>query len=478
MINVFFTDEALEMEVEKEEQKKQLLAAACSQPAAATPTDWREDYAYSLGQQAYIFSYPWLFLSQIQYSWVVVPPKNPALSPNMPINQWWHARNIITSDYQDGGGPNNDTLYSVSWLDLGREPIILSHGDVSDRYFTFEIASFNSDNFAYIGSRTTGSKPGHFAIVGPNWNGTLPAGVTKLPPSPTDSVLIFGRTAVSGQKDVPAANNIQDTYKLTPLSRWGKPQASVAENRDVPKPFDSATDPLAEWKTINRAMVKNPPLQQHAVLLEMFKQIGVGPGIDVSAVDEATKRGLIRAAADGRKMLQGILATGAGLPKVNGWSIPPATMGRAMIRNDFKTLAMQNMAGIIAHDPEEAIYINTHSDTAGETLNGKNKYTLRFEPNQLPEVKYFWSLTMYDLTNNLVKNPIDRWAIGSLGGGYAKAADGSLTLYLQKNSPGKDKEANWLPAPDGDFWVVFRIYGPGPKVVNQTWKMPPLVRTN
>ena len=114
--------------------------------------DWREDYAYSLGVQAYIFSFPWVFLSEIQYQWVVVPPKHPALTPNMPLNQWWHSRNIMTSDYRDGGAPNNDTLYSITWLDVGKEPIILSHGDMGDHYFTFEIASMNSDNFAYVGA--------------------------------------------------------------------------------------------------------------------------------------------------------------------------------------------------------------------------------------------------------------------------------------------------------------------------------------
>ncbi len=437
-------------------------------------TDWREDYAHSLGVQAYIFSFPWVFLSQIQYEWVVVPAKNPALTPNMPLNQWWHARNIITSAYRDGGAPNNDTLYSVTWLDVGKEPIILSHGDMGDRYFTFEIASMNSDNFAYVGASSTGAKAGAFAITGRDWKGTLPEGVKQLPPSPTDYVLIFGRTAVKGAGDVPAVHKAQETYKLTPLNLWGKEGAVVPENRDIPKPFDPKADPLADWKTINRAMVKNPPLEQHAVLLDMFRQIGVGPGLDVEVMDDATKRGLTRAAKDGRQLLESMLETGLGKPKVNGWSVPPATTGRAMIHNDFKTLALQCLGGIISNDPSEAIYFNTHADADGNTLNGANKYTLRFGPKQLPDVTYFWSLTMYDLTNNLVPNPINRWAIGSLAGGYQKAADGSLTLYLQKDSPGKNKEANWLPAPEGNFWVVFRTYGPSEEIVDQSWKLPPL----
>lgn len=438
------------------------------------PLSWKEDYAYSLGVQAYIFSYPWVYLSQIKHSWVAVKPKNPELTPNMPLNHWWHARNIITDSYRDGGAPNNDTLYSSTWLEVDKEPFILSHGDMGDRYFTFEIASMTSDNFAYVGTRTTGSKAGHFAITGRNWKGKLPEGVKRLPPSPTDSVLIFGRTAFKGAKDVKAANGAQDTYKLTPLSLWGKNGSKVTKSRKADKPFDPKKDPLADWKTINRAMKKNPPLRQHAVLTSMFKKIGIGPGLDVEQMDDATKRGLSRAAKDGLEMLKSMLATGLGIPKVNGWSFPPKTMGRAVINNDFNTLAIQNLGGIISNDPEEAVYINTHSDAGGETLNGANKYVLKFAPGKLPDVKYFWSLTMYDLTNNLVKNPINKWAIGSLSGGYKKADDKSLTLYVQNKSPGKDKESNWLPAPEGEFWVVFRTYGPSKEIVDQTWKMPPL----
>lgn len=438
--------------------------------------DWREDYAYTLGVQAYVFCCPWDFLSLIQYQWVMGKPARPDLTPTMALNHWWHARNIMTDAYRDGGCPNNDTLYSATWLDVSDEPIILSHGEMGDRYFTFEIASFTSDNFAYVGTRTTGSHAGSFAITGPGWQGELPAGVKRLPPSPTGSVVIFGRSAVAGPADVPAVNQVQDSYRLTPLSLWGKDGAVVPERRDVPKPFDPAVDPLAKWKTINRAMVKNPPLPQHALLMTMFRQIGIGPGLDVDAMDEATKRGLVRAAQDGPRIMQGMLATGLHKPRVNGWSVPPGTMGRAMIHDDFNTLCIQCIGGIISNDPDEAIYFNTHSDADDRTLNGANRYTLRFEPGQLPDVNYFWSLTMYDLTNNLVPNPIDRWAIGSLTGGFEKAPDGSLTLYLQKDSPGKDKESNWLPAPEGDFWVVFRTYGPSAKIIDGTWKIPPLQR--
>ena len=458
-----------------------VLAASASASASAQdtgkPVDWRENHAYTLGVQAYVFGYPWVYLSQLQYQWVVAPPRD-ASSPNMSINQFWHARQIITSDYRDGGSPNNDTLYSVAWLDVGKEPIILTHGAMGDRYFTFEFASMNSDNFAYAGASTTGSQAGSFAIARKGWTGTLPPGVERLPDSPTDTVLIFGRTAIRGKDDLPAVAKAQDGYRLTPLSLWGNPGAVMPTDRNVARPFDPKSDPLADWKTMNRAMVKNPPLAQHAPLLDMFKQIGIGPGIDPESMDPATKRGLQRAAVDGRRMLQEMLVTGLGKPKVNGWSRPPATMGRAMLNNDFATLALQCYGGIISHDPSEAIYFNTYVDGDGRALDGANRYTLRFEAGQLPEVEYFWSLTMYDLTNNLVRNPIDRWAIGSLAGKYRTAPDGSLTLYIQKDSPGEALESNWLPASEGEFWVVLRTYGPRPRVVDGSWKVPALTRVN
>ena len=436
---------------------------------------WKEDQAYTLGVEAYIFSFPWLYFTKLRFAWMVMPPKNPA-APRMAYNQWRHNRDLVTSDYRDGGAPNNDNLYSVAWLDVSKEPVILSHGDIADRFFTFQIASFTSDNFAYVGLRTTGPKAGHFAITGPNWKGTLPAGVTRLEPSPTNHVLIFGRTALKGAADLPAARKVQDSYTLTPLSQWGQAEVVVPEDRNVPPPFDPRTDPLADWRTINRAMAEDPPLAQHAVLLDLFKTIGVGPGLNVDALDEATKRGLARAAKDGMTRMEAMLATEGGLPKVNGWSVPPPTMGRAMINNDFNTLALQCLGGIISHDPAEAIYIATHTDMDGLPLMGANAYKLHFAPGALPDVAYFWSLTMYDLTNNLVKNPIDRWAIGSLAKEYKLDKDGGLTLYIQHSSPGKGKEANWLPAPEGEFWLVFRTYGPGPALIEGSWHMPALER--
>jgi len=447
----------------------------CAQDSQAPPADWREQYAYTLGVQAYVFAFPWSYLPELRYAWVTQEPSNPS-TPYAPLNHFWHLRQLADASYRDGGSPNYDTLYSIAWLDVGKEPVILSHPDVEDRYFTFELASMTSDNFDYVGSRTTGSKACHFAITGPDWKGELPEGVKRLESSPTAAVLIFGRTVVTGPKDVPAVNKLQDQFKLTPLSLWGKAKAQVPARRDVFKPFDRNQDPLNEWRTINRAMTENPPLEQNAFMVELMKTIGVGPGQDVDAMDESTRKGLARAAKDGRALLFSIYTSGYG-KKVNGWTYPPASVGRAGYRGDFRTRgAVQCMGGIISNDPEESIYINTATDFDGKRLDGANRYVLKFEKGRLPEVSEFWSLTMYDMTFNFTDNPIDRYAIGSLKEEYKLGEDGSLTIYIQHDSPGKDKEPNWLPSPEGEFNVVFRTYGPGKDLLAQKWEMPGLAR--
>jgi hypothetical protein len=453
----------------------------------AKATDWREDYAYNLGVQAYIFSFPWVYLPQLRYAWVT-QPRNPELVPYMAFNHFWHSRNLTSPAYQDGGSPNNDTLYSVTWLDLSKEPVILSHPDMGDRYFTFEIASMTSDNFAYIGKRTTSGKAGNYLIAGPNWKGELPKGVqlpaqssgTKLmslpPTSPTANVLILGRTAVMGPKDTKVVNKLQDQYTLTPLSLWGKTDAMFPENRETWRPYDSKTDPLADWKTINRSMAENPPLAQNNLMLKQFKAIGVGPGVDVEAMDDATKRGLARAAKKGRELLAAASETGVG-KVINGWNFTPNTMGSAGYWGDFLTRgAIQCLGGIISNDPEEAVYPLTQVDADGDRLTGARKYMMIFASGNMPKVDAFWSLTLYDAKHNLVANSINRYAISSNSGGYKQGADGSLMLYIQRESPGKDKEANWLPTPEGEFSLVFRTYLPAQEILDQTWEIPGLVK--
>jgi len=455
------------------------VGMAGSAQEADGKTDWREDYAYTLGVQAYIFGFPYVYLPSLRWDWVTQPKAPGNITPYAPLNHFFHTRTLADASYRGGGSPNQDTLYSIAWVDVSKEPIILSHPNMGDRYFTFELASIDSDNFAYVGKRTTGGKAGSFALVGPGWKGTLPDGVKAVPASRTPTVLIFGRTLIDGMVDAPAVNALQDQYTLIPLSFWGKKNDELPESRDVWKPFDPKTDPLAQWKTMNRAMTENPPEARLAELMTLFAKIGVGPGQDIDNLDDATKRGLARAAVDGRKMLNDVIRSGKLGKQVNNWNIPPRTFGRAGLADDFLLRgSLQCLGGIIANEPEEAVYYNTTMDGAGQPFDGAKRYTIRFAPGQLPKVNGFWSITLYDPTYNFTPNPINRYAIGDRTTGLNTDSDGGLTIYIQSTSPGEDKESNWLPSTtNGLFILVMRTYMPGAEIVEQKWAPPPAVAT-
>jgi hypothetical protein len=275
-------------------------------------------------------------------------------------------------------------------------------------------------------------------------------------------------------------NKLQDQYRVMPLSLWGKTDFLLPENRAVWAPFDSNADPLADWKTINRAMAENPPAAKDKQLLEMFATVGIGPGLTdaLDKLDAASKRGLARAAAGGWSMIEGMLSAGVSNRIVDGWLYPSPNQGRqGVIDNDFRGRAIGAIGGIICNDAAEAVYIVGVTDSDGHPLDGANRYTLRFEKGGLPPAKEFWSLTMYDPAHNLVDNPISRFAIRDRTPGVKQEGDGATIFYLQSASPSADKESNWLPTPkQGAFTMALRAYGPGDAIIKQTWQ-PPLVRT-
>ena len=338
--------------------------------------DWKAEYAYTTGMQAFIYGFPYVYNAKLRHDWVT-QARDPAVVPYAAVNHFWHAARVMDATYRDGGCPNNDTLYSLAWLDLSEEPVILSHPDMAGRYFTFELMGFSSDNFDYVGQRTTGSKAGHFAICGPGWHGDLPPGVQATLPAPTPWVLLLGRTLVDGDADLADVHALQAQYRLTPLSLWGKPGAQAPERRDVYAPAQPAQDPLGPWKTLNAMLAENPPPPHHAVLLGQFARIGIGPGLDVDAQPEAVKKGLTRAAMTGMALLQQQFLSGDWATVVNGWRYPPAAEGR--FGDDFlHRAADQSLAGITANDPAEAVYLVNFDDARGAKLSPQGRYELHF----------------------------------------------------------------------------------------------------
>ncbi|MGW1983220.1 DUF1254 domain-containing protein [Streptomyces collinus] len=437
-------------------------------------SDWRREYAYTLGEQAFVYGFPYIYNAGLRHRWVTRAPDTDA-TPYAPVNHFWHARKLFDASDRQGLSPNNDTLYSFAWVDLSEEPVVLSHPDMGNRYFTFELVGITSDNYDYVSGRATGADAGSFALVGPGWSGDLPEGVRRTASAPSPWILVVGRTLVEGEQDLSVVHALQDQYKLVPLHLFGTVGAQVPARRDVLVPVDAAQDPLGPWKTLNAMLVENPPPRHHEILLKQFAEIGVGPGIDVEAQPEAVKKSLIRAAATGAAMLEQQLLSGEWAQVVNGWRYPPPQIGR--FGDDFlRRAAEQSLVGVAVNDPEEAVYLAAFHDAEGVKLS-TGRYELRFGPGGLPPVDAFWSLTVYGEDRNLVANPIDRYSIGNRTPGLATDADGSLTIRLQPDSPESAEAANWLPTPAQGIWyIALRMYLPRPEVIDTRWECPPINR--
>src|SRR5664279_4989098 len=339
--------------------------------------DWHGEYAYSLGLQAFVYGFPYIYNAQIRHKWVT-EDKDPKFTPYAAVNEFWHASQLMDASYRDGGCPNNDTLYSIAWLDLGPEPIVLSHPDMGERYFTFELIGIDSNNIDYVGQRTTGSKPGNFAVVGPDWEGDLPSDVnSSIARSPSPWALIIGRTLVDGDADVAIVQDLQQNYRLTPLSQWGMESPPRSERRDVLVPIAPEDDPPGPFKTLNAMLAENPPPAHHEIVLRQFELIGIGPGLDVEGQPDAVKQGLIRAEVIGMAMLKQQFLSGDWATIVNGWRYPPPEIGR--YGDDFLLRAAdQSLAGIACNDPAEGVYLVAFTDANENTFEAGGRYTLHF----------------------------------------------------------------------------------------------------
>jgi hypothetical protein len=285
---------------------------------------------------------------------------------------------------------------------------------------------------------------------------------------------------VDGVEDLPAVHALQAQYKLTPLSFWGKPEAQLPESRDVYKPAVSLSgteDPLGPWKTLNAMLVENPPAAYHEVLLKQFATIGIGQGLDVEQQPEVVKRALKRVLSVGIPLLRQQFMSGVWAKVVNGWRYPPSDMGR--FEDEFlKRSSDQSLVGIAANDPIKAVYLVNLTDNLGEPLIGARKYEITFSKGYEPPVDAFWSMTIYGTDYNLIPNQINRYSIGDHTPDVKKNVDGGITFYFQNESPGPDKEPNWLPTGNGAWFTILRLHIPHPEVVNAEWKCPPITKVN
>jgi hypothetical protein len=445
-------------------------------PGAARAAPVSEEEAYAVGLEAYAYAYPMVLMEVTRR--VATNAREGRL--RAPMNQFSHMRRYPDATFRDVVRPNADTLYSSLWYDVGNEPLVLTLPDTAGRYHVVPIMDMWTEVFATLGTRTTGNGGGTVALVGPHWQGTLPQGM-RMVRSPTDMGWIIGRIQTNGADDYDHVHMLQARYAATPLSAWGKPQAAAATAKADPS-VDMTTPPVEQvaalapdafFALFAETMKRNPPHATDIAILLRMEKVGLeaGRSFDLGKAEPAVQRGLARAAADGYRR---IVERRRSVPlSRDGW----VALGNALgvYGNDYLQRAFIGYAGLGALPPEEAIYPMAPIDGDGKPLNGAARYVLHFDKERIPPADAFWSLTMYGADQFFAANPLGRFAIGDRDK-LNFNADGSLDLYIQKDSPGADKEANWLPAPSGPFTMNLRLYLPRREALEGRWTPPPVKR--
>lgn len=463
-----------------------LIAAACLILSACNQQAVQKNQkvisvpeAKTLAKDAFLFGMPLVFV-EMQFDFNSHATK--AGSTKAPVNQFAHARGFLDASNKTVIGPNVDNLYSLASIDLTNEPIILSTPEMGDRYWQMQIMDAWNGVVAAPGSRTLGGKAEKFAIVGPDWKGQLPPGVVELK-CPTGLALIFGRTYCSGKSDYPAVNKLQDQYKLVPLSQWGKSYKvpvrvplKVGINDSTPVKNQFLALPAEKFfKNLNRLLTNNPAYPPDSAILKRIEKIGIrqGANFTMDSLSPEAAGAIEEGYAEGIRVM---FDEAARLGKMeNGWSL---TYDLGRYGTNYPYRALWTFIGIGGNLLEDAFYPTALAEGNGNTLNAANKYTLTFAKDKLPPVAGFWSLTMYDIEGYLVLNKLNRYALGDRRK-MKFDPNGSLTIYIQKENPGNDKESNWLPAPrSGPFRLGLRLYAPKQNVLDRSWSPPPVSKNN
>ena len=454
-----------------------LLSAALIGGVASAAETISEQDAHAIGVQAYLYFYSpvTMDLTRKQLTNVAKPEGISA-----PMNTFANIPEYPTADMKVVVRPNFDTLYSSAWLDLTKEPVIVSVPDTHGRYYLLPMLDMWTDVFASPGWRTTGTQAGDYAVTPPGWSGSLPAGVVRID-APTPYVWIIGRTKTDGPADYAAVNKIQDEIKITPLSSWGKASepatGSVDPGIDMKTPPKITVDTMPAGKFFAYAaeiLKLQPPHITDEPILAQMRRIGIerGKSFDIDKVDPAIKAGLETAPEDALKLMAWKVNSLARV--VNGWSMNTDTMG--VYGNYYLKRAIVTQLGLGANLPEDAIYPINLADDTGKPLDGGSDYVLHFDKGATPPVNAFWSVTLYDAQGYQVANSLNRFAVSSWMP-FKYNSDGSLDLYFQNASPGADKEANWLPAPKGPFNLTMRLYAPKSDALTGKWNPPPVMKT-
>jgi len=430
-----------------------------------------------LARDLYYYAYP-IVLMDVTKQQLTAVPNATAVTGRAPINQFAYLRSYPDVDARDVVRPNFDTLYSSAWLDLSGGPIILSVPDTGGRYYLVPTLDMWTDVFSSLGSRTTGTKAGNFAYVPPGWKGELPSGVERIE-TPTSMIWMLGRIQTNGKQDYANVHKLQDGLKLTPLDDWDKAYMFPV-NSLVDATVDTKTPPLMQVNKLTGAevfarlaelMKKFPPHPNDYPIVFQMRRIGLEPGKDWDrgGLDQAALDAINAGAKDALEdIIEGMKTFGR---RVNGWNIAVDNVGT--YGTSYRQRAVIALGGLGANLPADAVYPTAFVDGVGKPLDSAKKYVVHFDKGRTPPVNAFWSITMYDHEGFQVPNPIDRFAIGDRDQ-LKFNEDGSLDIYVQTDSPGKDRESNWLPAPkSGPMGPTLRMYSPRAEALNGGWSPPP-----
>jgi hypothetical protein len=466
------------------------LTAALAAPerTSAQPT-LTEQETHDIAVDAYVYFYP-LISADItrRVSTNIEAGKEPMKGP---MNTFLNAPSYPPGNLKLVVRYNFDTLYSLAYLDMTKQPVVVSSPDTDGRYFLLPMLDMWTDVFASPGWRTTGTQAQTFLVIPPGWHPEERAGVlerynlpkdTQIIDAPTPYVIIIGRTKTDGPQDYDPVHKIQAGYKVTLLSQWGKP----------PQPATVTVDPSVDMKTPPKTQVDTMPADRYfafaAELLKVdpphitdqpmiarLKKIGIEPGksFEFNKADPVVQKALVAAREDAQQLMQWAIPTLARV--TNGWSMNTNTMG--VYGNYYLKRAIIAQVGLGANVPEDAIYPLNLGDETGKPLDGANNYVLHFNKGDTPPARAFWSVTLYDSDGFQVTNALNRFAVSSWMP-FHYNADGSLDLYFQNENPGPDKEANWLPAPKGPFNLTMRLYAPAPEALTGKWNPPPVMRVS
>ncbi|ODR99294.1 hypothetical protein AUC68_04680 [Methyloceanibacter methanicus] len=449
-------------------------------PAYATPAKaLSQDEANDIATEAYVYLYSLVTMDLTRRQSTNVDKVGDFKAPT---NMFVNVPTYPTAEFKTVVRPNFDTLYSAAWLDLTKEPMVVSVPNTDGRYYLLPVLDMWTDVFASPGWRTTGTEAQTFLVTPPGWTGSIPEGVTELKAS-TPYVWIIGRIKTDGPADYDAVHKIQDAITLRPLSQidnedWRPEPRKIDPDVDMKTPPKEQVDTMsgAKFFTYAAELLKlHPPHFTDQPIIARMERLGIerGKSFDFDGADPVVKRAIEQAPKAAQELMAWKLPKLAEV--VNYWSMNTDTMG--VYGNYYLKRSIVTQQGLGANVPEDAVYPLNIGDKEGKPLDGNNNYKIHFEKDEIPPVNAFWSITLYDPKGFQVANELNRFAVSNWMP-FKYNDDGSLDLYFQHESPGKDKEANWLPAPKGPFNLTMRLYAPKSPALTGKWNPPPVIRDN